>query len=97
MRDRSGLWGGDKHHMWQWGDESLKEFKFQKHTSNFHSGFTICTTNLFQFLQKDKPAFQDQLVESYPIKKNFVQSLQEIQIFDFHCQFIYLFNTLETL
>lgn len=33
------------------------------------------------FLQKDKPAFQTKHVESYHIKKNFVQSVQ-----DFHCK-----------
>lgn len=42
-----------------------------------------------EFLQEDKQAFQTQLVEFYHIKKNFVQSVQEIQIFEFHL-FTYL-------
>lgn len=74
-------------HMGWWGDEPLKQFAFQKHTPNFHSDFPVCTTGLLQrFLQKDKPVFQTQLVESYHFKKSLAQSLQETQISDFHSQ-----------
>lgn len=92
MCDRSGLWGGDKHHMWQWGDESLKQFKFQKRTSNFHSGFTICTTNLLQSVsEKTNQLFKPNLCNPTILRRTLFNHFRKYRSLTFIVSlFIYL-------
>lgn len=90
MHDRSGLWDGDKHlpHVTVgrqnfeaiWVSETYFQLP-QWFDSLYYKSTSMC-------LQKDKPAFQTQLVESYHIKKNLVQSVQETQTSDFCSQTI---------